>query len=131
MRYEVGFGSCPFLLLLQVPCIIALKPGRMAMIRPWLSANFLGSKARASTHPLVRYNYFEPETPSRRPSDLNKQNPLLNLLRSGIRENIWEHLILFRSNMRTFGPLIKRAWHPNFIKEEKQKKKFEILRFGK
>ena len=32
--------------------------------------------------------------------------------------------------MRTFGPLIKKAWQPNFL-NEKEKKKFEILRFGK
>merc|ERR1712183_126483 len=90
--------------------------GRMAMIRPWLSANSLWSKA-TQAQPIVRYHYFEPDNPARRqPSDMNKQNPLLNLL---------------RSNMKTFGPLIKRAWQPNFRSEEKEKKKFEILRFGK
>ena len=33
--------------------------------------------------------------------------------------------------MKTFGPLIKRAWKSNFLAEDKEKKKFEILRFGK
>ena len=55
------------------------------MIRPWLSANSLGSKSRVRENPesLVRYRYFEPDNkPARRLSDMNKQNPLLNLLRS-------------------------------------------------
>ena len=68
--------------------IIELYQGRMEMIRPWLSANSLGSKSRVRVNPesLVRYRYFEPEPekPARRPSDMNKQNPLLNLLRSEV-----------------------------------------------
>ena len=56
----------------------------MAMIRPWLSANSLWSKATPAQQPIVRYHYFEPDNQARRPSDMNKQNPLLNLLRSEI-----------------------------------------------
>ena len=57
------------------------------MIRPWLSANSLWSKA-SPAKPIVRYHYFEPAKPARRPSGMNKQNPLLNLLRSEVQENI-------------------------------------------
>ena len=68
--------------------ITELLQGRMAMIRPWLSANFLGSKIR-SAQPAVRYQYFEPDKPGRRPAGMNKQNPLLNLLRSEMELNIF------------------------------------------
>merc|ERR1712024_195296 len=100
-----------FLLLYSMICFLISEAsntefqskeyGRMSMIRPWLAATSLWSKATPA-QPIVRYHYFEPDKPSRRPSDMNKQNPLLNLL---------------RSNMKTFGPLIKRAWQPNLRSE--------------
>merc|ERR1719242_62621 len=81
--------------------------GRMLLVRPWLSAGSLWSKA------LARSLFYPPthslesvEERPRKPSDMNRQNTLLNLL---------------RTNMKTISPLIKKA---KFTPDEKQKKKF-------